>query len=159
MRGNPWQCDFNLKSQISMPGTQAARALRAPPSRAHIARTGFLGHEAMTPPPGLLHYQMGFISVCSLTCHPRGVIFLNQRTHHTNVSAALEDEMKNTPISRSGSAPFPVFTWGTGSKCSGTSLGPLSGWEGFLAAGRCNSGSPRYCPSLRKLGWGPEGTH
>lgn len=63
LRGNPWQCDFNLKSQISMPGTQAARALRsraapctpatasglaarAPPSwRPSIFRSKALGDE------------------------------------------------------------------------------------------------------------------
>lgn len=39
LRGNPWQCDFNLKSQISMPGTQAARALWSRRARALTAHT------------------------------------------------------------------------------------------------------------------------
>jgi len=81
LRGNPWQCDFNLKSQISMPGTQAARALGGG-GAAHIARTSFLRHKATTPPPGLPRYQVGFPSAwCSLTRHLRGIIFKNQRTH------------------------------------------------------------------------------
>lgn len=48
LRGNPWQCDFNLKSQISMPGTQAARALGAALCllTAHTARAAFRPRRA-----------------------------------------------------------------------------------------------------------------
>lgn len=90
LRGNPWQCDFNLKSQISMPGTQAARALGAAPCllTAHTARAGFLTHQAPTPlrpPPRGLDFTLW-----AVTWSPRDLALKSIRLY-----AALECEVKN----------------------------------------------------------------
>ena len=89
-----------------MPGTQAARALGGG-GAAHIARTSFLRHKATTPPPGLLHYQVGFPSAWCRLLSILGVSFLNikgSKDGHTKASAGLGDEMKNAPASGSGAA-------------------------------------------------------
>ena len=90
LRGNPWQCDFNLKSQISMPGTQAARALRvavpptsyAPASSDTRRRHHLQACYATTWALLLLavHLLSIFLKIKGLT------------DDHINASAALGDE-------------------------------------------------------------------
>lgn len=92
LRGNPWQCDFNLKSQISMPGTQAARALESGAERA----PPWTGSTA----PGRPRQQT--------RCHPDALAvhaasLSTQRTH--NGSAALEREAEAPRQPAWGSTP------------------------------------------------------
>lgn len=75
LRGNPWQCDFNLKSQISMPGTQAARALESScaghlPGQARTARPGRAAAPADTAHPEAL--EVRFTYSAPLSTEPTG---------------------------------------------------------------------------------------
>lgn len=81
MRGNPWQCDFNLKSQISMPGTQAARALRGstcpvPTASTLTARCRLLNEH----PVGFSEAEVNFVF------HPKG-----PRDDHTALKPSGRD--------------------------------------------------------------------
>lgn len=134
LRGNPWQCDFNLKSQISMPGTQAARALGAavPPTsyapassdtrRRHHLRACYATTWALL----LLgvHLLSIFLKIKGLT------------DDHTNASAALGDEKCTNQLVGGCRAqslgPSPL---GEQVLSVGGLWGPSRGGNGFPTAG------------------------
>lgn len=129
LRGNPWQCDFNLKSQISMPGTQAARALRAavPPTSYAPASSDTRRRH---------HLQACYTTAWALLLlgvhllGTLGVAFLKIKgltDDHTNASTALGDEKCTAGRGLPCSISQPIAPQGAGSKCRGCLWGPSRG--------------------------------
>lgn len=100
LRGNPWQCDFNLKSQISMPGTQAARALQAavpPTSDAPASSDTRRRHHLQAC--HATTWALLLLGVHLLGTSGASFLKIKGLTDdHTNASAALGDEKRTNQL-------------------------------------------------------------